>query len=828
MSNIILKHDGSVSIATGKSRKELNWKNRDTDWSAFVNKVSTTHRTAETYAEYMREKKPRQDEIKDVGGFVGGYVANGKRKNGNIMSRQLLTLDIDFGHPDFWEDYTMLYDNAACVYSTHKHSPASPRLRFIAPLDREVTTDEYVVIARRIAGNLNINIFDDTTFQPTRLMYWPSTSKDGEYYFQYQDGPWLSADAILATYHNWRDASEWPVSDRVNDVIHHEMKKQEDPTEKPGIIGAFCRTYNIHEAIDTFLPGVYEACDVEDRYTFIGGSTSAGLVVYDDKFAYSHHGTDPISGKLCNAFDLVRYHLYGLQDEDCHANTPSNKRPSYAAMVEMVSKDPGTRKRIGVEKLQEAMSEFKDLGIVMDSVEGEETPVDSTDWLEKLDVDGKGNYKSSIENARVILDNDPLLRGKFAFNEFERREVALGNLPWRKVTHETRYLTDNDDAGVRYYLEMAYGVSAPGKIKDALDLSVHANSFHPVKEYLERVAGSWDVVGRLDTLLVDYLGAKDSKYVREVTRKTFVAAVARIFEPGIKFDYTLVLVGPQGCGKSTLIRKMGKRWYSDSFSTVQGKEAFEQIQGVWLVEMGELAGLKKAEINAIKHFISKQEDRYRVAYGRRTENFPRQSIFIGTTNDTEFLNDPTGNRRFWPVDVAEEHSDKEVFEAMREDTVDQLWAEAVLAYRGGETLFLNKPSEALAQEHQKLHSELDDRVGLIFEYLNTPITDDWNTKEIYERRNFYMDKDLRPEGTIMREYVSVAEIWCELFGKDKAEMTRFNTREIRNILQNLPEWQVEKTLTRLKFYGPQRLYKRIKCLNYGIIENDKVSIEDLI
>lgn len=798
---INITNDGAFDIAIGRSRKETHWRNKEIQWSAFLKKISNTHYTAEKYSEYMSEKKTRQDEIKDVGGFVGGYVNNGRRKSENIIHRQLVTLDIDFGSTDIWDDYTMLYSHAAAIYSTHKHTPESPRFRLIVPLDRPVAPDEYIAIARRIAGNLDINSFDDTTYEPCRLMYWPSTSKNAEYVFEYQDGPWLSADEVLSSYKNWRNASEWPVSDRAGEVIQREIKKQGDPMEKPGVIGAFCRTYDIHEAIELFLDDAYTQCDVENRYTYKEGSTAAGLVTYDDKYAFSHHGTDPASGKLCNAFDLVRLHLYGLRDEDAREDTPSNRLPSYTAMVDLASKDGKVRKRLGIERLQEVKGDFAEAY----TEDGEEAP--DTDWLELMDVDGKGNYRSTIANIRAILENDPAVKNTFAKNNFEKREVALRDLPWRKIDRNTTYLSDVDDAGLRDYLEATYGITGMQKVKDALDLTVEKNAFHPVRDYLNRV--SWDSEERLNTLLIDYLGAEDTPYIRAVTRKTFVAAVARIFQPGIKFDYVLVLVGKQGIGKSTIIKKLGKDWYSDSFGTVQGKEAFEQIQGVWLLEMGELAGLKKAELETIKHFISKQEDRYRVAYGRRTENFPRQCVFFGTTNNKDFLRDPTGNRRFWPVDTMEAEPSKSVFTDLDDYEVDQIWAEAMTLYKAGETRYLDKELEEQAYLKQTEHSEADERTGLIQQYLDTLLPTDWDSMDLFRRRNFLSGDELSAKGTVPRTRVCVAELWCELFGKPQSDMSRFNTKDMHSIMKCMAGWVESKNKTaRFKVYGTQRYYER--------------------
>ena len=334
-----IQRDAVFYIATGKCRQEAHWKNEEWSWGKFVERVSGTHRTAERLAEYMSATKTRQDEIKDIGGFVGGYLRGGKRRKENVVSRRLLTLDIDFASADCWDIFCVMYDCASLVYSTHKHTPEKPRLRLVILLDRDVTPEEYEAIGRRVAQSMGIEMFDDTTYQAERLMYWPSTAADGEFFFRFQDGPALSADNVLATYWNWRDTSEWPMSDRVNRDIVQRIKKQADPLEKAGIVGVFCRTYNIHEAIAEFLPDVYEACGMENRYTYVLGSTSAGLVVYDDLFTFSHHSTDPTSGQLCNAFDLVRIHKFGELDVNVDKKTNITKYPSYLAMEELAAND---------------------------------------------------------------------------------------------------------------------------------------------------------------------------------------------------------------------------------------------------------------------------------------------------------------------------------------------------------------------------------------------------------------------------------------------------------------------------------------------------------
>jgi P4 family phage/plasmid primase-like protien len=337
---IKIKHDGSISYATGKSRKETQWKNKNILWSALVEKLSHTIRTPETYAEYMKLSKTDRDNIKDVGGFVGGSLKNGRRKAENVANRTLLTLDLDYVVGDVWSSIEILWDFGCLMYSTHTHAPDNQRLRIVIPLSRPVLPDEYQAIARMIASDLGMDMFDDTTYEPSRLMYSPSTSCDGEYIFKFQDEAWLNPDDVLSRYtFGWQDVSYWPESSRARAKITSAIKKQEDPLLKENIVGDFCRTYSISEAIAEFLGDVYTPGTDETRYTFTGGSTSGGVVIYEDKFSFSHHGTDPTSGLTVNAFDLVRIHKFGELDELAEEVGPKEHKKSYLAMAEFAVKD---------------------------------------------------------------------------------------------------------------------------------------------------------------------------------------------------------------------------------------------------------------------------------------------------------------------------------------------------------------------------------------------------------------------------------------------------------------------------------------------------------
>jgi predicted P-loop ATPase len=582
--------------------------------------------------------------------------------------------------------------------------------------------------------------------------------------------------------------------------VQRAIKKQGDPLEKPGIVGAFCRTYNIHEAIEAYLGDVYEECDVDGRYTFKEGSTAAGLITYDDKFAFSHHGTDPVSGKLCNAFDLVRLHLFGLKDEDAREDTPINKMPSYLAMEEHAMKDKRVRKQRGEEKLQDAKADFASV----DDTEDEQTPADNDmSWMEELEMDRKGNYYNTIDNLVLILENDPRLKGNLVYDQFEQRPIARRNLPWRKVTPDCRYLTDRDDQNLEHYLEKVYKIGG-SKLETALGVIFEKHQFHPIRDYLNKL--TWDWTPRLDQLLIEYLGAEDSAYTRAVTRKALVAAVARVFNPGVKFDHVLTIIGQQGKGKSTLLRKLGGGWFSDNFhlSMLQGKEAVEQIRGVWLVEIGEMAGMAKADIERIKGFIATQVDRFRQAYGRRVENYPRQCIFFGTTNKSDFLRDQTGNRRFWPVEIGINEAAGNVFNDLTEVEVRQIWAEALYYYRKGEELFLPEHLQPAAEQIQKDHTEEHPWTGMVQQFIETKLPENWQKMSRYERIAYiHHPDDLQPEGTQIRTKVCVMEVWVEGLNK-KESIDERGASIIKNIMRNMPGWKEEKKQLRYGVYGVVR------------------------
>ena len=810
-------------ISVAKSRKSKIWSKKELTWSEFVESLKKPIVTDETQEEYFNMPKAQQDEIKDVGGFVGGELKDGRRKSDHVINRCILTLDADYANKDFNDYIEMFFDSSYCIYSTHKHTKENPRYRLIIPLSRTCDAEEYEAVARMVASQLDVYIFDDTTYQPHRLMYYPSVSKDGEYIFYTNDTKPLDVDKILSLYTDWKDRSQWPVSDRESTKIRVYKNRQQDPREKQGLIGAFCRAYDVHEVIQEHLSDVYEPCG-DNRYTYINGSTHGGVLVYDDGlFTYSNHATDPTCSKLCNVFDLVRIHKFSHLDEGYDIKSRMDYLPSFRVMLRFVSRDkkigleseefmkkPSVRikkidstcnvtcntKECGFERIRKFVTCAIEKRKVSREIEEEE------EWKNELIYNKKGIIIQSIYNVELVLKNDRNLKNKVALDTFNDKICVLGSLPWNS-SNEKRQWRDVDDAGLRAYLEKIYGLNHRNNIYDAWELIVYDNSFNSVANYLKSL--KHDGIKRLDTLFIDYLGVEDNLYSREVTRKSLVGAVARVFEPGVKLDTSIVLVGSQGVGKSQIINRLGKEWYSDNITTVKGKEACEQIQGFWIIEIAELAAMKRVEIEAIKHFMSKQEDTYRGAYARNVKSHKRQCIFFCTTNTHDCLKDYTGNRRFLPLDVDGDKATKDIWKDLNNYEVDQIWAEAVKFYKAGEKLILSSKANELAKQEQESHTKHNPLEGIINEYLDMPVPDDWYDKDLYDRINYIRNakKTGKP-----RDKISAIEVWCELLEGDKKDLTIQKSREITNLILKNGEWIRATTIRTGYLYGRQRGFKR--------------------
>lgn len=805
-------YDKKLLVALGRSRKATQWQNKELLWSELLDKLSTTTRTRETVTEYAALAKVDRDDIKDCGGFVGGYLKNGKRSNASVVNRCLVCLDADSADEGLLDDLDLTFASAYALYSTHSHTPEKMRLRIIIPLSRTVTPDEYAAIARRIADSLTLERFDPTTFEPARLMYWPSTPEDGEFVFQHSDAPFLDPDAVLATYADWKDASLWPTIRTAEERLRHTIKKQEDPLEKKGLIGAFCRAHSMTDVLENMLPDRYAETAQTDRYTFVGGSTTGGMVVYEDKFAFSHHATDPAGGKLCNAFDLVRLHLFTPGADAADGTYIADNNASISAMRAYAAADGATKEQLAKERIRRAAEEFTEIPVQEDTQPAAEEQPDM-EWLQKLQYDKHGVIKNTLTNLLLIVQNDPQLKG-VVFNQLsDGMEIRddIAPVPWR---HPTKFWRDADDKQIISYIETHYGAFSNRNYDIAIGKVTDDRSYHPIRDYLDSLP-EWDGEERVETLLIDYLGSVDNVYVRAVTRKTICAAVTRVLRPGIKFDTMLVLNGPQGVGKSTLIARLGGEWFNDSMSLndTKDKTAAEKLQGFWIMEIGELAGLRKAEVETLRSFLSRQNDIYRASFGKRATPHLRQCVFFGTTNEENgYLRDTTGNRRFWPVRTPGTGRKKSW--QLTQEEIDQIWAEALCYVRQGEKLYLDPEMEALAKAEQRDAMETDEREGLVREYLNTLLPEDWDGMDLNERRGFLRGDPFtggNRVGTVRRNTVCAMEIWCECFGRDSGGLRRGDSNDIVSILTRIG-WtksnENPRGTRRIALYGPQRCFDR--------------------
>ena len=779
-----------ITLTIGQSLYDKECHRRDVTWSQFVERLEQPRRTKESVEQFQRMSKEQQTKAKDRGVYVVGTFSQG-RKRRDLVTRDAVCLDMDHAGANWRQSLDALRKYAYVAHSTRKHTEDAPRMRIVIPLSRSVSPEEYAPIARKIASNMGMDQFDDTTYDAARVMYWPTASADATNYEHIvgESENFIDADKVLALYDDWKDTAQWPLSSRQKSAPRTTNgRRAVDPRTKNGIVGAFCRVYDIHTAIAEFLSEQYEVCG--ERYTYADGTTAGGLVVYDDGlFAHSHHEKDPISGHTVNAFDLVRLHLYGDLDDGVAPGTPPGRYPSYVKFGERCRKIEEVNLELVKMAADDGFDPTDGFTIIEDGAEDapsegdDRRPVDPK-WKSKLGTKGD-RIISSLPNLTSILHNDERLRAiDLRYDEMRERPIGNGTVPWdASRTLNSEQWRDEDDLGLRIWLENKFNLSGEvsgTKIADAITSVAWDNRFHPIRDWLNTL--QWDGEPRLDTMLIDFLGAADNEYTRAVSRKWLAGAVARVMDPGCKFDYMLVLESTkQGIGKSTFGAILaGDEWFNDDMVSMQGKDAIEALQGSWIIELAELHTFSKSEVEHIKAFISRRNDKMRPAYGRRIRVFPRQCIFLGTTNEETYLKDASGNRRFWPVLCHIPRMDVDKLRAER----DQLFAEAVHRYKSGEPLYLEDAKiEERAIKEQSLRFNSSGLAGVIELYLDEPIHRDHYETAPEERA------DVMEPGTMQRDRICIMEIWeCGLDGR-RTDLTPQKRAEIIQAMRQIAGWQ---------------------------------------
>ena len=453
--------------------------------------------------------------------------------------------------------------------------------------------------------------------------------------------------------------------------------------------------------------------------------------------------------------------------------------------------------------------------------------------MAKLKVEEK--IAASSYNIRAFLEYEKILKCVH-FNEFSGDtdiiyDAETPSFPWDKpesVSKGLRHWETSDDDALVEYVEANFNTNvAPDKVMRAFRRIVFNQSYHPIKDYLKGLEGTWDKAPRASLLLQHYFGAKDTPYVREAMFLTLKAAVARVFNPGTKFDTMLVLIGSQGCGKSTFCRNLaelalGTGFFSDSLSMsdTRDKTAAEKLLGSWIIELAEAdGGITRTDVRYTKQFLSSCDDYFRASYAPRATHHPRQCVFIGTTNSDSFLHDDTGNRRFFPIQcpgIPTTDGTPLAF-SMTHDEVNQIWAEAVEAYLADPSLVMSPEARREAEQAQTDALETDEREGIIEEYLNTLLPEGWDSWKTENRRNWFKYRTTpqyrnMPAGTVERERVSRMEIWLECLENESSSIPQRDSRAITRILLKLG-WRTDGKQESIPQYGRQVCFRRRKPAN---------------
>lgn len=808
-------------IAVGRSRKDTEWHNKVVTWHEL--KMLLRHRRTDcTLAQYKLLSKEEQGRIKDVGGFVGGELkADGRRTADNIKCRTLLTLDVDHAT----ELPTRIAPRfALIVYTTHSHTPEAPRYRVVAPLSRPCNDIEYQAVAHKMAEGLGLDIVDMTSCEPSRLMYWAAAPKDADVFYFQQDGEPVNVDEVLALYEGkYADPSQWPGAPKVGrprTAQHDAAAKMEDPRKKQGIVGSWCRTYDCIDVLENDLTTKYKPAGF-NRYTYIGASSWGGMCLYDNgTFCYSYHESDPIGGQLLNSWDLYRLTHYAHLDAQAASTTRIDRLPSYKAMVQHALEIPSIKQDYIAHRTE--ITDWEDVGFsIVETPTAPSEDEDAADWLSDLATDAKGNIANTLTNYALILKNDPnAIKGKVVYDEFRGEKRVVGKLLWERTPGAS--WTDADTACLALYIDRTYKLRSKDYLTMMLDAVTQGDDFrrNVVQEYIERA--KWDGTPRVDTLFIKYLGAEDNIYTRKITRKSIVACVARAYKPGIKYDQITVLVGAQGIGKSSILSKLAGSGdlFMDSFTMdARSNKMQESVRGAWIIEIPELEGFYKQDMNVIKSFVSKQSDTYRPAYGREQVKIPRTCVFFATTNEGDFLRDSSGNRRFWIVQCGEPQAP---LKELTPGEVAQVWAEAKVIWDGGkEQLYLNDEENRQLIEMQRGYDIDNDLLGELQAFLDTPLPSDWDTYQKMERRDYfdavragipYFRRTeyggVRTEGVAQRTEISAVEVLNEFFREDNGR-ANIQTRKANNLMRKLSGWRESRERVSLTGgYGRQIVFRR--------------------
>ena len=762
-----------LAIVTAAKRDSLHWKQSAITWEELTS-WGTDPATKKECGNYMMGELAETTVV---------HKTDSKRCTGlhrtasAVISRSALTLDADHKCKGLPDKVAMLSDWAHWVHTTHSSTPSEPRYRLVLPLSRTVTPEEYFALANVVLDRLGREQFDPTTVQPSRYMFKPAMQHPDWYESRVVDGEVLDVEEMLAEF----DMAALPTP-----KPHHNKR---DPFSLEGVVGAFNRVYeDLDELIEDYaLPYVNAGAD---RWQLIGASSEPGVGQVAPGLFYSHHANDPAWGQTASAFDLVRLHRFADLDFTTNDSTPINRRPSHEAMLTLASKD----KRVVAETLG---MEFTD------DPDDEDAPPrdDSKDWKLNLSFNARtGKFNDTIGNWDLIRDHDPVF-SRLRYNMMTFSPETNIDLPWRTLASTGPMFDPVDRSSLAHYLEREYGVRmARSFIDELIDTSAHKHRYHPVQEYLDSL--KWDGVPRVEECLPGV--REQTEFTRLAARKALVAAVARVLNPGVKADLSLVLFGPEGVGKTWWISKLARGWDA-TLGRLDSKDTLLIMQRSWIMVADEGHSIRKADADAQKEFLTRTHDIFRMPYDREARLYPRRCVIWSTTNDEIFLRRQEGNRRFLIVRCP----DQVDFDSMTPEYVDQLWAEAVHLWRSGEPLFLDTEQSAEAKDEREQYTEEDALAGLIHEWLETPVPANYESMSLEERQLWRLNasEGFEHDGTVDIDQVCTMQVWVEVLGRRIGEHKRIDLLEIAEALKSLG-WVAQPGRIRVPGYGPQTVFQR--------------------
>lgn len=830
------------------NRKEkftmLSYKNRY-EYTGIIQKLSFEQmfsafsknfiRTNETVLEYKSGDKLFRDKCKDKGGFIMGESIENKREKRSILTRNMITLDLDYCPSniiDILKEKSELKELPFrfFIYSTHSHTPEEPRLRMIIPISRDVEVEEYEPIASRVCGKVGLQFFDATTTQANRIMYFPSVSLDGQYICEmigddeYYD---LDADDLLGEYFDYKNIDEWQRPHYIEGKKRERIERgtiSDSTKTKYRIVNSFNTEYSITEAIDMFLKDEYKY-ESQDRYTYKDGTSRNGLNILNPQYAYSFHGTDPAQGRLLNSFDIVRIHKFGKKDQENEQVVYDNyhKSTSFEEMCNWIkrelpnvmSHDPKVKEQ--KEKVEEKLNE---MGIEV-----------STDWLDKLARDKNGDIKRIPYNISVIIEYDDTLRELFFYDTI-KQQVCFEKAPfWDKDIKKGDGVRDLDFSYIRNYLaQPPYLLTGKDAIEDAVLVEAYKRKINYPKYFLSTLP-EWDGKKRIETLFIDLFGVADCEFVREASKKWMTALVARIINPGAKFDYVIALLGSVGIGKSTWGKSLiaidwngnmediekSNYFFSDKEIDLRNeRDTIDAIRGVCILELAEFDKfLTKYDKATLKSFITKTKDRFIERYGKRTIDVPRSFVMLATSNEAKPIKNPDDERRFMPFYCNLPKHKALIFDKKlwNKEIRDQVLAEALEYYNSGYSF--SAPFPPLMQRQWETLIEKasleNDYFGLVKDYVENLFPIDFLSQDFQTMRFSWRNRDDSDVRRKKRTTFSAKEIYCLALDKRIGDTPDYGIRkEIEQSLRKLGFVKVDNQRKKFGEFGQQYYYELLE------------------